>query len=95
MLVLYFIQGKIIPSESSRLFKCVPSAIEEGVAQCKASMGDARRAKPDDIRELYERQLSDLWVLYGEAMLELRARKNSNPCWPGTRHDRGHPAGGG
>ncbi len=38
-------------------------------------MENALRAKPDDVREHYERQLRDLQEAYGEAMLELRARK--------------------
>ena len=33
------------------------------------------RAKPLDIREQYEKQLKELQEAYGEAMLELRARK--------------------
>ncbi len=33
------------------------------------------RAKPEYIRELYDRQLQDLPKAYGEAMLDLRARK--------------------
>jgi hypothetical protein len=33
------------------------------------------RANPLDIREQYEKQLKDLQEAYGEAMLELRARK--------------------
>ena len=32
-------------------------------------------AKPLDIKEQYERQLKELQEAYGEAMLELRARK--------------------
>ena len=38
-------------------------------------MENALRAKPEDVREQYERQLRDLQEAYGEAMLELRARK--------------------
>ena len=38
-------------------------------------MENALSAKPEDIREQYERQLKDLQEAYGEAMLELRARK--------------------
>jgi len=38
-------------------------------------MENALRAKPEDVREQYERQLKDLQEAYGEAMLELRARK--------------------
>jgi len=38
-------------------------------------MENALKAKPEDIREQHERQLKDLQEAYGEAMLELRARK--------------------
>lgn len=38
-------------------------------------MENALRAKPEDIREQYERQLRYLQEAYGEAMLKLRARK--------------------
>ena len=38
-------------------------------------MENALKAKPEDIREQYETQLEALQEAYGEAMLELRARK--------------------
>ncbi len=38
-------------------------------------MENALRAKPEHVREQYARQLKDLQEAYGEAMLELRARK--------------------
>ncbi len=38
---------------------------------------------PHDIREQYEKQLKDLQEAYGEAMLELRARKSWRPSWSG------------
>lgn len=38
-------------------------------------MENALDAKPEDVREQYERQLKDLQEAYGEAMLEIRARK--------------------
>ena len=38
-------------------------------------MENALRAKLLDIREQYEKQLKELQEAYGEAMLELRARK--------------------
>jgi len=41
----------------------------------KRGMENALRAKPEDVREQYERQLKELQEAYGEAMLELRARK--------------------
>ncbi|MFQ6756809.1 hypothetical protein V6Z72_20925 [Cereibacter sphaeroides] len=37
----------------------------------------ALRANPLDIRERYEKQLKDLQEAYGEAMLELRTRKEA------------------
>lgn len=38
-------------------------------------MENALRAKPEDAREQYERQLKELQEAYGEAMLELRDRR--------------------
>jgi hypothetical protein len=38
-------------------------------------MENAPKAKPEDIREHYETQLKVLQEAYGEAMLELSARK--------------------
>ena len=51
------------------------SEIEEWVDEAKRGMENALRAKPLDIKEQYERQLKELQDAYGEAMLELRARK--------------------
>lgn len=74
-LVLEIIQGKTTVSEASRQFDLAPSEIEDWVDQGKAGLENALRAKPEDVREQYERQLKDLQEAYGEAMLELRARK--------------------
>lgn len=38
-------------------------------------MENALKARPEGIREQYERQLKELQETYGEAMLELSARK--------------------
>ncbi len=62
-------------SESSRQFDLPPSEIESWIDQAKAGMENALKAKPEDIREQYETQLKALQEAYGEAMLELRARK--------------------
>lgn len=62
-------------SEASRQFDLAPSEIEEWMDHATAGMENALRAKPEDVREQYERQLKDLQEAYGEAMLELRARK--------------------
>lgn len=74
-LVLEIIQGKTIVPEASQHYDLIPFEVEEWVEQGKAGMENALRAKPEDIREQYERQLKDLQEAYGEAMLELRARK--------------------
>lgn len=45
------------------------------------------------MREHYERQLKALHEAYGEAMLEIRARKSCPPpCWARTRADALDPA---
>lgn len=48
---------------------------EEWVDEPKRGMENALRAKPMEIREQYEKQIKDLQEAFGEAMLELRARK--------------------
>lgn len=74
-LVLDIIQGKTTVAEASRAYDLSPSEIENWMDEAKRGMENALRAKPEDIREQYERQLKDLQEAYGEAMLELRARK--------------------
>ena len=74
-LVLEIIQGKTTVAEASRAFDLTPSEIEDWVDQGKAGLENALPAKPEDVRDQYERQLKDLQEAYGEAMLELRARK--------------------
>ena len=74
-LVLEIIQGKTTVAEASRQFDLSPSELENWVEQAKAGMENALRAKPQDVRQQYEKQISQLQAAYGEAMLELRARK--------------------
>jgi transposase-like protein len=74
-LVLDIIQGKTTVAEASRQYDLAPAEIEDWVDQAKAGMENALRAKPEDVREQYERQVKQLQEAYGEAMLELRARK--------------------
>jgi len=62
-------------AEASRSFDLPPSEIEEWVDEGKRGMENALRTKPLEVREEYERQLKELQEAYGEAMLELRARK--------------------
>ena len=74
-LVLDIIQGKTTVSEASRQFDLTPSEIGNWVDDGKRGMDNALRAKPEDVHEQYERPLKGLQEAYGEAMLELRARK--------------------
>jgi transposase-like protein len=74
-LVLDIIQGETTVSEASRQFDLALSEIESWIDQAKSGMENALKAKPEDIREQYEAQRKGLQEAYGEAMLELRARK--------------------
>ena len=74
-LVLEIIQGKTTVAEASRAHDIPPSEIEAWVDDGRKGMENALKANPQDVREQYERQLKDLQEAYGEAMLEIRARK--------------------
>lgn len=74
-LVLDIIQGKTTVAEASRQYDLSPSEVEHWVDDGKRGMENALRANPSNVREQYERLLKDLQEAYGEAMLELRARK--------------------
>jgi transposase-like protein len=74
-LVLEIIQGKTSLAEASRSYDLPPSEIESWVEDGRKGMENALKANPQDVREQYERQLKELQEAYGEAMLELRARK--------------------
>lgn len=95
------IQGKTTVAEASRAYDLSPSEVEKWVEDAKRGMENALRANPLDVKEQYERQIKDLQEAYGEAMLELRARKrsfgvsqkNCSPCWARTRNDRDDPPG--
>ena len=76
-LVMDIIQGKTTVSEASRTFDLSPSDIENWVDEAKRGMENALKAKPFEVKELYEKQIKDLQEAYGEAMLELRARKRA------------------
>lgn len=74
-LVVEIMQGKTSVSEASRAHDLTPSEIEGWVDDAKKGMENALRTNPLDVRQQYEKQLKDLQEAYGEAMLELRARK--------------------
>ncbi len=54
---------------------CRPRRSGGWVEDGRKGMENALQANPQDVCEQYERQLKDLQEAYGEAMLELRARK--------------------
>ena len=74
-LVMEILQGKTTVAEASRSYDLTPSEIEGWVEDAKKGMENALRTNPLDVRQQYEKQLKDLQEAYGEAMLELRARK--------------------
>lgn len=74
-LVIEILQGKTTVAEASRSFDLTPSEIESWVEDARKGMENALRANPLDVRQQYEKQLDELQAAYGEAMLELRARK--------------------
>jgi transposase-like protein len=74
-LVMEIIQGATTVAEASRRYDLAPSELEQWIDDGKRGMENALKARPEDVREQYERQLKDLQEAYGEAMLELRARK--------------------
>ena len=74
-LVIEIIQGKTIVAEASRSYDLAPSEIENWVDDARKGMENALKANPLDLRQKYEKQLRALHEAYGEAMLELRARK--------------------
>ena len=74
--MLEVIQGKTTVAEASRAYDLSsPSEVEDWVDEGKRGMENALRAKPEDVREQYERQLQELQQAYVEAMLELRPQK--------------------
>ena len=74
-LVIEIIQGKTTVAEASRTYDLAPSEIEGWVDDARKGMENALKANPLDVRQQYEKQLRDLQEAYGEAVLELRARK--------------------
>ncbi|TJZ82434.1 DUF1153 domain-containing protein [Paracoccus hibiscisoli] len=74
-LVIEIIQGRTTVAAASRSFDLTPSEIEGWVEDAKRGMENSLRANPLDIHAQYDKQLKDLQEAYGEAMLELRARK--------------------
>jgi putative transposase len=59
-LVLEILQGKTTVVESSRKSDLMPSEIEGWIEEGKRGLETALRARPQDLREQYERELKDL-----------------------------------
>ena len=74
-LVMEIFQGKTTVAEASRAYDLTPSEIEGWMEDARSGMENALRTKPLDLREQYEKEIRKLQEAYGEAMLELRARK--------------------
>mgnify|MGYP003346228606 CR=1 FL=1 len=74
-LVMEIFQGKTTVAEASRAYDLTPSEIESWMEDARSGMENALRTKPLDLREQYEKEIRKLQEAYGEAMLELRARK--------------------
>ena len=74
-LVMEIFQGKTTVAEASRAYDLPPSEIESWMQDARSGMENALRTKPLDLREQYEKEIRKLQEAYGEAMLELRARK--------------------
>jgi len=62
-------------AEAARLHDLLPSEIEKWVEDAEAAMENALRSNPRDVTELYDKKIEELQAAYGEAMLELKARK--------------------
>ena len=74
-LVIEIVRGKTTVAEASRSYDLAPSEIENWMDDTRKGMENALKANPLDVRQQYEKQLRDLQEAYGEAMLELLARK--------------------
>ena len=74
-LVMEIFQGKTTVAEASRAYDLTPSEIESWMEDARSGTENALRTKPLDLREQYEKEIRKLQEAYGEAMLELRARK--------------------
>lgn len=75
VLVMEILQCKTTVAEVSRSYDLPPSEIETWIDEAKRGMENALCANPLDIREQYEKQIKQVQEAYGEAMLELHARK--------------------
>lgn len=71
--VLDIAQGKTTAAPPSSV-RPDPTEVESWVEDGKRGMKSAQRARPEDVREQYQRHLKGLQEGFGEAMLEIRTR---------------------
>ena len=64
-LVMEIIQGTTTVAEASRQYDLQLSEIEDWVDDAKRGMENALKARPEDLREQYDRQLKELQEAYG------------------------------
>ena len=74
-LIKQIYRGQTTVPEAARHYDLTQQEIEKWMDDAEAGMENALKANPKDIAEQYETQLRELKEAYGEAMLELRARK--------------------
>ncbi|MBA2849854.1 transposase [Thermosulfuriphilus ammonigenes] len=74
-LVLEILKGKTTVAEAARRYDLKPSEIETWVQDGIEGMENSFRARPRDIREQYERKLTEAHAALGEAQLEIKALK--------------------
>ena len=74
-LVLEILKGKTTVAEAARRYDLKPSEIETWVQDGIEAMENSFRARPRDIREQYERKLTEAHAALGEAQLEIKALK--------------------
>jgi hypothetical protein len=91
-LVLEISQGKTMVAAASLQFDLTPPEIEGWVENGRGGLENTLRAKPEDVRERYERQLKYLQRAYDEAMLEIRAPESWHPGWERVGADALAPA---
>ena len=69
------LKGKTTVAEAARRYNLKPSEIETWVQKGIQSMENGFRARFRDIREQYERKLTEAHAPLGEAQLEIKALK--------------------
>jgi hypothetical protein len=71
----WFLRGRFIVCSSATRSPIRAELPLRPLSDYSGPLLNALRTKPLEVREEYERQLKELQEAYGEAMLELRARK--------------------